>query len=153
MAENQEKFTVIAEADGHSSPLVLTNLPFARLMDDVVVPYQGDEPFFIDGAPLARQRLKKLKIIRQKEFFEVSFGDLHYNLREGTVPIQKLYGEQYHVRLEALLREAGDDVTSQIIKAYDQKIKPSLKEYLPKREELISAALKIFLESIKVLGS
>jgi hypothetical protein len=137
----------------NSSPLVLTNLPFARLMDDVVVPYQADEPFFIDGAPLTRQRLKKLKIVRQKEFFEQSFADLHYTLREGNVQLRKLYGEQYHVRLEALLREAGDDVTSQVIKAYDRTIKPSLKDYLPKREELISAALKLFLESIKALGS
>lgn len=136
MVEVQDKFTVIAEADGYSSPLVLTNLPFARVMDDVIVPYQGDEPFFIDGAPLTRQRLKKLKIVRQKEFFEQSFADLHYTLREGNVQLQKLYGEQYHVRLEALLREAGDDVTSQVIKAYDRTIKPSLKDYLPKREEL-----------------
>jgi hypothetical protein len=57
------------------------------------------------------------------------------------------------VRLQALFRELGEDVTSQVIKAYAAKIKPSLRDYIPKREELIQAALTIFVESIKVLGA
>lgn len=65
---------------------------------------------------------------------------------------QKLYAEQYHVRLEALLRESGEDVTSQVIKAYDRMIKPRLKDYIPKREELTKAALTIFVESMKALA-
>jgi hypothetical protein len=71
----------------------------------------------------------------------------------GGIEKQKLYAEQYHVRLEALLRESGEDVTSQVIKAYDRTIKPSLKDYIPKREELTKAALTVFVESIKALAS
>jgi len=62
---------------------------------------------------------------------------------------QKLYGEQYQVRIESLLPDNGEDVTSQIITAYDRTIKLSLKAYLPKREELIKAAFDVFVESIK----
>ena len=37
-----------------------------------------------------------------------------------------------------------DDVTSQVIKAYNTVIKPSIKDYLPKRDELLSSANQIF---------
>jgi hypothetical protein len=46
----------------------------------------------------------------------------------------------------------GEDVTSQVIKAFDFKIKPCLKDYLPKREELIAAAFQVFVESVKALS-
>lgn len=110
-------------------------------------------PFFIDGVPVTREKLKKLKIIRQNNFFKENFDNLHRYLRFGDVKRQKFYGEQYHIRLEALLRESGEDVTSQIIKAYDTSIRPRLKEYLPKREELISTALRVFYESMKILSN
>ena len=48
--EGEGRFAVFAEADGQPKPLILTNLTFARLLDDIVVPYQTGEPFFIDGA-------------------------------------------------------------------------------------------------------
>jgi hypothetical protein len=135
------------------APLILTHLTFASLMDDVVVPYQTGEPFFIDGAPLKREKLTKLKIIKQQEFFSRTFHDLHHGMRWGSaLEKQRLYADQYHVRLEALLRESGEDVTSQVIKAYDRTIKPSLKDWIPKREELTKAALTLFVESMKTLG-
>src|SRR5436189_2539934 len=38
--KKEDKFAVFAEADGQSKPLIMTHLTFARLMDDVVLPYQ-----------------------------------------------------------------------------------------------------------------
>jgi len=153
---NQKKedvFAVFAEAENQSKPLILTHLSFAKLMDDVVLPYQTDEAFFIDGAPLKRKDLKRLKIIKQHEFFDRTFSDLHYTLRfHSDIKKQQLYGDQYHLRLEALLRESGEDVTSQILKAFDKTIRPSLKDYIPKREELVGAALSLFVESMKALN-
>lgn len=149
----EEKFAVFAEVEGQDKPLILTDLSFGRLVDDVVVPYESNEPFIIDGASTKKEKLKRLKIVRQREFFDRTFGDLHWTMRNHSDrQLQKLYADQYHVRIEALLREAGDDVTSQVIKAFDKTIKPRLKDYLPKREELIGAAMKLFLESIKALG-
>lgn len=151
--KKEDVFAVFAEADGQSKPLIMTHLTFARLMDEAVLPYQTDEPFFIDGAPLKRQNLKRLKIIKQQEFFHDTFHDLHHSMRWGSdLKKQQLYAEQYHIRLEALLRESGEDVTSQILKAFDRSIKPSLKDYIPKREELIKAALTLFVESMKALN-
>ena len=54
--------------------------------------------------------------------------------------------------MEALLREHGEDVTSQVISAYDKTIKHQLKDYLPKREELIKTTLQVFIESVKLLN-
>ena len=65
---------------------------------------------------------------------------------------QKLLGEQYYTRLEALFRETSEDVTSQVISAFNTEIKPRLKDYLPSRKELIDAALKVFVESLCALG-
>ncbi len=149
----EQLFSVFAEVDGDDKPLILTGLPFGRLVDEIVVPYEANEPFIIDGAFVKKPKIKRLKIIRQGEFFERTFDDLHWTLRHHSDRhLQELYADQYHLRLEALLRESGDDVTSQVINAYDKTIKPRLKDYLPKREELISAAMKLFLESMKALG-
>jgi hypothetical protein len=73
-------------------------------------------------------------------------------MRSLEPQLQKVYGDQYQVRLEAVLREGGEDVTSQVLKAFDRTIKPSIKDYLPKREELIEMASKFFWEGIKTLS-
>jgi hypothetical protein len=64
-----------------------------------------------------------------------------------------MLAEQYDVRLKAVFREMGEDVTSQAIKAFNTEIKPSLKDYLPKRKELIDAATRVFIESLRFLNT
>ena len=152
LSESELAFAVFAEVDGHEKPLIMTELTFARLLDDIVVPFESNKPFFIDGASVNREKIRRVKIIRQTQDFESFFHDLHWQLREAGISVRKLLGEQYHIRVEALLRECGEDVTTQVIKAFDTTIRPRLKDYLPKRQELIGAATKVFLEGIKVLG-
>ena len=118
-APTKNTFGIYAEAEGHSQPLIMTKVPFGRLMDDIVVPYQTDKPFFVDGAPVTRKELKKLKIIRLNDNFADAFDHMHHLLQHSGISIQKLYGEQYQIRVEALLRGNGEDVTSQIISAYE----------------------------------
>lgn len=148
----EPRFAVFAEVSGHEKPLLMTGLTFPRLIDDVVVPFEGKEPFFVDGAPVTREKIQRLKIIRQTSDFEGFFHDLHWRLRERNLSEQKVLAEQYHIRLEAMLRECGEDVTSQVVKAFDATIRPRLKDYLPKREELIGAALRVFIEGLRTLG-
>jgi hypothetical protein len=151
--EPETRFMVWAEVEGHSRPLIMTDLPPARLFDDIVVPYQAGERFFIDGAPVKAQDLKRIKILRAKEHLDSALSRFRMNLERSDTPTRKLYGEQYHIRYEAILREHTEDVTAQIIKAYDRAIKPRLKDYLPKREELIKAAMTVFVEGVKKLGT
>ena len=148
-----ERFAVYAECEGVERPLVLIGLTFARLMDDVVVPYQGNETFFIDGAPVSPAKLKRIKLLRLTPEFEGARDSFNMSLTRADLPIRKTYGEQYLVRFEHVLREHSEDVTSQILKAFNAVIKPSLKDYLPKREELISGTFKLFIEGIKALGA
>lgn len=151
--EREELFAVFAEAKDYDKPLILTNLTFARLIDDILVPYdERKKPFFIDGAPINHEKIRKLKILRQKSYFPHLFHELNRGMRKGDKARQKIFGDQYYTRLEAVLREGCEDVTSQVIKAFDTKIKPSLRDYLPKREELIKAAYIIFFEGIKQLS-
>jgi len=91
------------------------------------------------GTPVTKKDLKKLKIIRLDDDFSAAFSQMHTILHHSILSAQRLYGEQYQIRVEALLRGHGEDVTSQIISAYDKTIKHRLKDYLPKREELIKA--------------
>ena len=152
--EADSKFGVLAEAKEHNKPLILTDLSFGRLMDDVVVPYQNGDSFFIDGVPVRPADLTKLKIVEQDSFLDTTLGDLHHQLRtEDSPQLQKVLGEQYHVRVEALLRESGRDVTAQIIKAFTQEIEPKLSDYLLNRSELIGAASRAFAEAMKALAS
>ena len=61
------RFIVWAETDGQPRPLIMTELPPARLFDDIVVPCQSGEKFFIDGVPVKAQELRRIKILRAKE--------------------------------------------------------------------------------------
>ena len=147
------RFAVVAEKTGYGKPLYLHDLTFARLINDVVFPYESDKPFFIDGVPVKRAELSKIKIIQQGQDFLREFSLLHHGI---TMPKSEegmhVSTTEYPARLDALFRGAGDDVTSQVIQAYDIKIRPKLTDYLPKREELISAAFQFFLERMKRLG-
>ena len=60
----------------------------------------------------------------------------------GNIQKQELYAKHYHVHLVALFREAGEDVTSQVLKAYRTAIKPRIKDYLPNKEVLLDAAIR-----------
>ncbi len=50
------------------------------------------------------------------------------------------------------MRESGEDVTEQVIKAFRTVIKPKLKDYIPNKEALLDAAVKVFGESVKLLS-
>lgn len=146
-------FGVIAELEGRPNQLVLLNLTFSRLIDDVVKPYDQDEPFFIDGVPLTRSKIARIKIARFGERYENAMFELNRGLTRGDHQNQKIYGDQYKTRFEHILRTNSEDVTSQVIKAYNQAVKPSIKDYLPKRDELISAATQIFVQAMKSLAT
>lgn len=150
--QEEQKFSIYAEAEGFERPLVMIDLSFPRVIDDVVVPYEKNEPFFIDGVSLKREKIKRLKILSQKSFFRSEFNRFNRTLKSHDPQLSKVYGEQYHVRLEAILRWATEDVTAQVIKAFDSVIRPSLKDYIPKRQELIKAAMEIFVQAIKSLS-
>lgn len=151
--EKPNLFGVIAEMEGRSKPMVLLDLPFSRLIDDVIKPYDQDEPFFIDGVPLTRGKIDRIKIVRFGEGYERAVWELGRGLTRGDHQEKKIYGEQYEVRFEHILRTNSEDLTSQVIKAYNQAVKPNIKEYLPKREELISAATQIFIHGMKALAT
>jgi hypothetical protein len=150
--KREEKFAVLAEANDHARPLIMTHLSFAKLMDEVVLPYQTDQSFFIDGAPLKKDTLKRIKVIKQSGSFDTDFAELHQGMQRGELAQQQLYTEQYHVRLEAILRRWGEDVTAQVMKAFEHKIRPALKDYVPKREALIKGAFDFFHETTKALS-
>ena len=146
--DDEPRFAVLAEKKGHEKALHLHNLTFGQLMEDVVVPYESGEAFFIDGVPVEKKELARIKIVRQQVNFMRVFNDLHINLHRGGsknfVPVA-----DYSVRLDAIIRGDGEDVTGRILNAYKEGILPRIKEYLPKRQELITAALHLFLEASK----
>lgn len=147
-----DRFAVLAEGNEQAKPFIMTHLTFAKLMDEIVLPYQTDELFFIDGVPLKKSSLKRIKIVKQLGNFDGEFSNLHHCMQRGEFAQQELYAEQYHIRLDALIRRWGEDVTSQVIKAFESKIRPKLKDYLPKREAIIKGAFEFFLEGTKLLG-
>lgn len=150
--ERQHQYGVIAEAEGYAKQLVLLDLPFGRLMDDIVVPYENDNPFFIDGVPMTKAKVRRIKIVELGDKYRIGISELERGMTRGEPSRLKTYGDQYQTRFEHILRTDTVDVTAQVIKAYIQIIKPSIKDYLPKRDELIGAATKVFIEGMKALG-
>jgi hypothetical protein len=111
---SEDKFIVWAEAEGHDRPLLITGLSLARLFDDIVVPYQTGETFFLDGAPVKVKDLKRIKILRAKPHLEDALQMFRMGLTRGETPTRKIYGDQYYVRYEAILRDHSEDVTAQL---------------------------------------
>jgi hypothetical protein len=151
--EKEQLYAVFAQAQGHQKPLLQIELTFPRLIDDIIVPYQTGEMFFIDGAPVTPDKINRIKVLKLTKHFSRSKWDFDSKLSRGSAQEMKILGDQYSTRFEHIMRQHSEDVTSQVLKAFNQVIKPSIKDYLPKRDELISAATKIFVESIKALGS
>ena len=149
--ESEARFAVFCELREIDRPLYLHNLTFARLLDEVVVPLERNEPFFVDGALVKKTDIRRLKILKQGPAFRKGFYGLHGSLHERKGSDSRILGEQYHVRLEAVFRETCEDVTSQAIKAFNTEIKPRLKEYLPNKKELLEAATRVFIEGLKLL--
>jgi hypothetical protein len=145
-------FAVIAEKDGYNKELVLLKLPFARFIDEVIVPYDSGDTFFIDGVPVKNTNLNRIKIVELAEHFQGQMNKFERGLTLSDDKTKKMYGDQYQTRFEHILRNYSTDVTAQVISAFNHAIKPSIKDYLPNRKELIDAATKIFVESIASLN-
>jgi len=151
--EKEKLFGVIAEVEGFEKQLVLLNLPFGRLIDEIVVPYDKGDSFFIDGVPTTKEKIKRIKIVELGDPFRWQISEIERGMTRGDATTRKTYGDQYTTRFEHILRTAAVDVTAQVINAFNQTIKPGIKDYLPKREEFIGAAAKVFIEAMKMLGS
>ncbi|MFB3788534.1 MAG: hypothetical protein ACE15F_19420 [bacterium] len=148
-----QKFAIYAEAKEYWRPLIMTHLPFARLIDDIVFPFEKNEPFLIDGAPLQRDRITKIKILRLLSDFPESWDRFHQALFGGGSEQKRIYGEQYHLRVEAILRRHCEDVTAQLLKTFHRVIRPRWDEYEHIRDDLIHTAAIDFVQSLKRLGS
>ena len=149
--KEDSQFAILCESMDSVKPLIMHDLSFGRLLDEIIIPYEGNKAFFIDGAPLVRAKIRKLKVLIQGDRFLQEFYILHSVMQRGAVENQKILADQYHIRLEAILRQTCTDVTSQVIKAFDAKVKPHLRDYIPKREELIGAFTRVIIESLKLL--
>jgi hypothetical protein len=148
---NDRKFALYAVRKGEPGPLIQINLPWDRLMEDIVFPFDNGEMFFIDGAAVKSTDLDRLKILLQGPGFSNEFALLNWSLRVGDVKSKEVHAKQYPTFFEAILRSRCEDVTSQVVKAYKTAIKPSLKDYLPRKELLLESAVKLFIEGMKLL--
>jgi hypothetical protein len=139
------RFAVLVEKDGHTAPVYLHGLTLTRLYEDVVVPYEEDKPFFVDGVPIRnRSDLKRLKIIRQDSRLTFDLFRLYDGIKRGADKRVAIPTGDYPGRLIALFQESREDVTSSIVNAYQEK-KP-LKLPLDK---LIEAASAVAAAAIK----
>lgn len=150
--QNEDSFGIVAEVEGRQKELVLLNLTFGRLIDEIVVPYEEGHPFFIDGVPVTKDKIRRIKIVKLGEKFRYGMANLERGLNRSDNQKQKLYGDQYQTRFEHILRTDVEDVTAQVIKAYVQVVKPRIKDYMPNRQELISSATTVFIEALKSLS-
>jgi hypothetical protein len=125
------------------------NLPWERLVIDIVTPFDSGEPFFIDGAPVKATDLDRLKILLNDSGLDQAFAMLNWHLRTGDAKSKEIYARQYSVLVEAMLREHCTDVTSQVVSAFRTAVKPRLKDRLPDKDAMLDAGIKLFIEGLK----
>ena len=77
---DESRYAVLVEKRGYDKRLYLHDLPFDRLVEEVVVLYEDGNPFFIDGVAVTKEILDKIKIIEQAATFAPQFTRLHQHL-------------------------------------------------------------------------
>jgi hypothetical protein len=152
-SERDQRFAISAEKRGYGKSLILMDLTFSELIDTVVKPYEEDEPFFIDGVPLVRDEVDKLKIIEQGNDFAGAYGEIRGGLDRRDMKIRDTTAKHYDVLMADVMRGCGRDVTSLVIRAYATEVKPRIADYLPERKALTQSAFGLFNEWLKSLNA
>lgn len=142
------RFTVFAVRKTNSEPLFQLNLPWERLMVDIVEPFDTGEMFFLDGAPVKATDLDRLKILVNRPGFEGRLSEINRGLRTGDPKSKETYAKQYHVFMDAAVRHYCTDITSQVVSAYKTEVKPRLADRIDKKL-LFDAAIKLVIEGTK----
>ena len=68
------RFTIFAVRKVSPEILIQLNVPWERLMIDIVEPYDSGEMFFIDGAAVKASDLDRMKILVNGPGFQQAFG-------------------------------------------------------------------------------
>jgi hypothetical protein len=142
------RFTVFAIRKANPEPLLQLNLPWERLMTDIVEAYDADEMFFIDGASVKATDLDRLKILINRPGLDGRLGEINRGMRVGDVKSKEMYAKQYHALMDAAIRYYCTDVTSQVVSAYKTAVKPKLTDRIDKKL-LFDAAIKLVIEGTK----
>ena len=145
------RFNVLAVRKDNPHPLFQIDLPWQRLMEDVVVPYEAEERFFLDGAPIKATELDRIKILLQTPDFNPVFRVFQREMRIGELKTRELNAKNYPIYLESILREKCVDVTAQVISAFRTEAKARLSDRLPDRKALWDATFKLAAEGLRTL--
>jgi hypothetical protein len=149
----EKRFILLAVRRANPTVLLQMNLPWERLVTDIVTPYDLGELFFVDGAPVKATDLDRLKILLQSNGFTAAFARLNWHLRTGDTKSKEMHAKQYPILIEAMLREHCIDVTSQVISAFRTAIKPRLRDHMPDRAAFLDAGIKLLVEGMKAWSS
>lgn len=144
-----KRFILLAVRKADPTVLLQMNLPWERLVTDVISPYDDGELFFVDGAPIRATDLDRLKILLQTAGFTASFARLNWHLRTGDTRSKEMHAKQYPILVEAMLREHCIDVTSQVISAFRTAIKPRLRDHMPDKAAFLDAGIRLLVEGMK----
>jgi hypothetical protein len=147
MHDGELRFAVLAEKEGDIRSLFLHGLTITKLYEHIVVPYEEDKPFFVDGVPLERKTLRRIKIIREDQEFVQDLDRLHNRVQLPRASDMHTPIADYPGLLVSLFQERNVDVTSDVINAYREKKKLKLP-----LDELIAAAAQIATAAIRGAG-
>jgi hypothetical protein len=147
MPEDEILFAVLAEKKDDARALYRHGLTVTKLYEHIVVPYEEDRPFFIDGVPFERATLRRIKIIKQDNQFTLDLDRLHNRIKNPRGSDLYTPIADYPGRLLALFQEQRADVTSDIIDAYREK-----KKLKVPTEKLVEAASQIAMAAIRGAG-
>ena len=149
----KETFCVYAKVRSFDKPLLMLGLSFGRVVDDVLIPLEKNELVSLDGVSSKKEDILQLKILKETVIFKQAYSGFYHELHKAhDIKRRELVAKNYDLMLEDLMRRNCQDITSQVVKAFDNSIKPKLSDYLPKKEELIKGAFEALLVSLKGLG-
>lgn len=100
------------------------NCTFEQIVENVIVPYNTKEPFFVDGINTDATKIKRIKILVQKPDFTHKITDLHHTISGAKFSRQRAHIERLKAlqtkdqQILSIVETLADDITPQVMSAY-----------------------------------
>jgi hypothetical protein len=116
-------YAVLGEAKEYDKPLFSHSMSLKALMVDIVGPYESGDAFRLDGVPVTKDTLTRLKVVKQGSGLTFSIDKCGRYLHRGKQ--SKLSRDAYWDRIDMHFRQCPD-VTNLLVQAYVDRFKPEV---------------------------
>jgi len=164
--QDPQAMAVFVQLKEGGEELLVRNMTLERVLEEVVVPYNTSELFFIDGIRADASKIHRIKILVQQPDFEVLMSELFKTIAGRSPqflpnsPRAKSATEDAirnkSERITAIVEQYSEDITSQMMDAYAATMMGSvskLQDFQDERKALLDGFRKRVIDSVQAIAT